>query len=212
MTGEPYPPRPYASAPAAEISGSIRNGIWRVIEIALVERCTAPVCSIALMTSCRCVLSRATTRHEDVAVARDAVRLEHLGHAREPRDRLVQAALDDLQRDERDHGIAHPGGLELRAEPGDHAAPDELVQPRLHRPARDAEPPRDLHHADARVRAQHQQQPGIEPVDLLGQLATLRRRGRRDRRGARRAGAAGIRSTTSAAIPHSTPLARKTGR
>ena len=116
------------------------------------------MCSIALMTSCRCVLSRATTRHSR-SRSRHAVHLEHLGDAFQPGDGLLEATLDDLERHEREHGITHLRRLDLGAEAGDHAARRELVHPRLHRPARHAEAPGDLHHADPRVGAQHQQQP-----------------------------------------------------
>ena len=116
---------------------------------------------------------RVVARHDaaqQVAVARHAVDLEHLGHARQRRDGLLEAPLDDLQRDEGEHRIAHLRGLDLRPEAGDHAARGELVHPRLHGAAGDAEPPRDLHDADARVRAQHQQQARVEPIDLLGHV------------------------------------------
>ena len=104
---------------------------------------------------------------QQVAIAGHAVHLEHLGDPLQPRDGLLEPALDDLQRDEGEHRIAHLRGLDVGAEAGDHAARRELVHPRLHGPARDAEAARDLDHADARMRPQHQQQAGVELVDLL---------------------------------------------
>jgi hypothetical protein len=49
--------------------------------------------------------------------------------------------------------------------PGDDAAPLELREPRLHRPARDAQPAGDLEQPDARVGPQLSDQAGVERVD-----------------------------------------------
>src|SRR4051794_9859583 len=110
---------------------------------------------------------------EEVARARDAVGLEHLGHVLQVADGVVEATLHDLQEDEREHRIAELGGVEVGPEAGHDAAGLELLEARGDRPARDAEAPRELEHPDPRLLAQGRDDAGVEGVDRAGHVAQI---------------------------------------
>ena len=63
-----------------------------------------------------------------------------------------RAGPGDLERHERQDRIADARRVDLGPEAGDHPARDQLVEPRLHGSARDAELARDLRQPDTRVR------------------------------------------------------------
>jgi len=108
---------------------------------------------------------------EQVARAAGRGRLQHLGHLLEHADRVLEAALRDLQEDERHERIAHAVRVELRAEAANDAALRQLREAGLHSAARDLQPPRDLHQADAGLIAQQRDQAGIELVHRTGHIA-----------------------------------------
>src|SRR6478609_3566005 len=104
-----------------------------------------------------------------VAGAGDRVRLQHLGDLGEVTgDPLVAAALGgllaDLERQEGGHGVTQRSGREVGAPTGDHPAAHQLVETRLHRAARDAEPAGRLEHAHARVGGEEVDQPAVQVV------------------------------------------------
>src|SRR4051794_13962573 len=81
---------------------------------------------------------------EQVAVAARRDRLEHLGHAAQLLDRLVEPPLVDLEPHEREDPEAEGVRIDLGAEACDDAALEQLVEARADRAARDAELSRDL--------------------------------------------------------------------
>jgi hypothetical protein len=109
--------------------------------------------------------------HEQVARPAGGVGLQHLGDGLEVGDRLGQAALGDLQEDERRDRIAHPRGLDVRPEAADDATLGQLRQARLHGSPGDTEAAGDLHQPDARLGGQHIDQAGVEVVELTGHSA-----------------------------------------
>ena len=117
------------------------------------------------MISCRCPLSRATTRQMQVARPGRPERLEHLRDAVERRDRLVEPALRRSRgRRRRAPGSRSAPGSTPGRSCGSRRAPSSLRQPRLHRPARDAELAGDLDQPDARIDRQILQDARVEPV------------------------------------------------
>jgi len=103
---------------------------------------------------------------QKVARTRDGVYFKHLGDRREMgRDRIVAAALADLERDERHDAEAERGRGDLRAVAADHAAGRQFVQPSLSRAAGDMKAPRALHDADSGFGRQECQQPRVKIVN-----------------------------------------------
>lgn len=103
---------------------------------------------------------------QHVAGARDRVRLEDLRDPREPlRHRLVADGLAQFEGHERGHRVAERRGVDPRPEVADDAARDELVEPRLHGPARHPEPPGALQDPDARFGFEEFDEACVERVD-----------------------------------------------
>ena len=115
-------------------------------------------------------MSRATTRHSRSLGPLVAVASSTSGTASSTPTASLEAALRDLQEDERHQRVAHPVRVELGAEAADHAALGELRQPRLHRSAGDLQPARDLHEADARLVAKQTDEPGVELIHRTGHI------------------------------------------
>src|SRR4051794_17125497 len=108
---------------------------------------------------------------EQIAVAARRDRLEHLGHAAQLLDRLVEPPLVDLEPDEREDPEAEGVRIDLGAEAGDDAALEQLVEARAHGSARDAELPRDLQQPDARLFIEQFDQLRVQFVDHPGHFA-----------------------------------------
>src|SRR5512133_664844 len=108
---------------------------------------------------------------QQVARAARRVGLEHLWNRFQVRDGLDEPPLGDLQEDEGEDRIADLRRVDLRAEAADDPAFGELGQTRLHGAARDVEPPRDLHEADARLVGHEGDEAGVELVDGTGHVA-----------------------------------------
>ena len=78
-------------------------------------------------------------------------------------DRLVEAALHDLEEDEGQHRIADLSRVDAGS--GQRAACLELGQARLHRPARDAQSSSDLDEPDARIDRQLLHDSCVDPIE-----------------------------------------------
>src|SRR5436190_12694850 len=107
---------------------------------------------------------------QQVARAARRMGLEHLWNRFQVRDGLDEPPLGDLQEDEREDRVANLRGVDLRAEAADDAALGELGQARLHGAARDVEPPRSLHQADAWLGGHERDEPRVEVVDRTGHV------------------------------------------
>src|SRR3954454_6438354 len=105
---------------------------------------------------------------EQVAVAARRDRLEHLGHAAQLLDRLVEPPLVDLEPHEREDPKAERVRIDLGAEACDDAALEQLVEAGADRAARDAELSRDLQQPDARLFIERFDQLRVQFVDHPG--------------------------------------------
>src|SRR3954447_5510290 len=105
---------------------------------------------------------------EQIAVAARRDRLEHLRHAAQLLDGLVEPPLVDLQPDEREDPEAEGGRIDLGAEAGDRPALEQLVEARADRATRDAELARDLQQADAGLFVEQFDQSRVQIVDHPG--------------------------------------------
>ena len=105
----------------------------------------------------------------EVAGSGGGVGLEHLGDRLEVLDHVVEAALRDLEGDEREHLVAHRLEVEVGVEAADDAALLELVEAGLYRSAGDAELAGQLHHPGSGRLAHGLDQLGVEGIDSAGQ-------------------------------------------
>ena len=111
----------------------------------------------------------------EVAVAGDAVHLDDLGDGLQSRGDVVQAALRDVQGDERVHVEAQRLRVHVRGEPDDHPALLQPQEARLGGAAGDAERPRVLAEAGPRAFEQREQQGAVEVVEV--HVSSIGRRG-----------------------------------
>ncbi len=94
------------------------------------------------------------------------MRLQDLPDLSQPPGRLVPAAgLHKFYRHEGRHRITERGGVDVRAEPGDHAAGLHLVDPGLHGAPRHPKPPGCLEDPDPRLSSQQLDQTSVQLVD-----------------------------------------------
>ena len=130
-----------SSAPgaAASTSGSTRYGICSASAMIVDARTISSYDTTRSITRCRSALDRATIRHSRSPVPVMVCTSSTSGIvARWCGDRIVAAALPDLQRHERHHAETERGRRHLRPVAPDHAARDQLVQPGLGGAAGDA--------------------------------------------------------------------------
>jgi hypothetical protein len=111
---------------------------------------------------------------QQVARTRDAVHLQHLGHAPQVRHRLVEPPLGDLEEHEGEDGEPDRGRVDGRAGAREHAPLLEPREARRDGVARDAEAPRRLRDAHPRVLREQAEQAAVELVDRrAGHVAQL---------------------------------------
>jgi hypothetical protein len=111
--------------------------------------------------------------HEEIALTGRGVHLAHLGDRSQALAHLGPPALRDLDDRERRQPVAHRAEVQRRREPGEHAAFDETVQPRLHRSACDAQPAGAFEDAETWLVGEEQQQPRVQFVHRLVRVLTL---------------------------------------
>ena len=102
---------------------------------------------------------------EEVAGAGDRMRLQHLRDPAEVLDdRVVAAALPDLERAEGGDRVAEGSGVQGGCERADHASSHEPVEPGLDRAAGDAQPPGGAEHSDVRLVGEEADEARVELV------------------------------------------------
>jgi hypothetical protein len=107
-----------------------------------------------------------------VPAAGDRPALQHLGDVFQPPDERIPAGvLGDLDGDERGHAVADRHGGDVRAPAGDHAGALQPVQPGLHGPAGDPQPPARLQHTDPRLGGEQGDDVAVQTIQCDGCLS-----------------------------------------